>query len=180
MNRNLILLICSVALLQSCLITKQVNLGFVKKRHIDKKADVMSFGATTFFVKPFLNMALEEEDKDIKTIAKSIKGLRFTSIENQADFSKIDQRLTNYLDRKNYEEWVSIQTEGEHIRVNALKKKDKITRVLVGISSQDGDGLYLRLKGKIDLDQMTQAIQNLTENDFKLKKKKGTEVALQE
>lgn len=176
-----LLLIALVALgAQSCIITKHSNMGFVKNRHIDKDAEVFSVSTSIFLAKPFLKNALqdEEESEALKQLVASVRGIKVLTIDNQKDHTKMNAHLNKYLDRKNYQEWLSIQSDGDHVTISAKQnKKEEIKRIILAVNSDDGETVFVRVKGKIDLNAMTKQMETMSTGDFKLKTKKGTEVA---
>lgn len=172
-----LLLIAIIALgTQSCIITKHSNMGFVKNRHIDKDAEVFSVSTSIFLAKPFLKNALqdEEESEALKQLVASVRGIKVLTIDNQKDHTKMNAHINKYLDRKNYQEWLSIQSDGDHVTISAKQnKKEEIKKIILAVNSNDGETVFVRVKGKIDVNAMTKQIETLSTGNFKLKTKKA-------
>lgn len=176
MLRAMILFVLCAVLVSSCVISRHPNMGFVRNSHIDKEAEVFSISASTFIARPIVKNALkdegDEESEAVKNLVSKLRGVRVLVIENQQDYSKINKRLDKYLKKKNYEEWISVISEGDRINISAKMKSNKIKRLLVSVNSSDGESVFVRLKGKFALDDISESIGTLT--DGNLKKKKNT------
>jgi len=166
----------------SCIISRHSNMSFVKNRQIDQDAEVVSISVAAFLAKPFVKKALlEEEDAEdeaaLRLITK-VKGVRVLTIENQKDFSKINTQLQRYLKRKKYEEWMSVSSSEDRVNINAKMRKNTIKKLLLTVSSEDGDGVFIRVKGKFSADDLSNTVNSFSEKG--LKKKKKTEEAVTE
>jgi hypothetical protein len=179
MIRAIVLFALSSVLVSSCVISKHSNMGFVRNAHLDSEAEVFSVSATTFIARPIIKKALMEDgDADSEAVAKlvsQLRGVRVLVVENQKDFIKINKRLDNYLKRKKYEEWMSINSDGDRVNINAKIKSNKIKRLLLTVNSEDGDGVFVRLKGKFSINDILESIGTLTDSGLKMKKKSQKE-----
>lgn len=175
MIRAIILFTLSAILVSSCVISKYSNMGFVKNSHIESDAEVFSVSASTFIARPIVKKALQDdgdsESEAISELVSQLRGIRVLVIENQQDYTKINKRLDKHLKQKNYEEWISVNSDGDRVNINAKMKANKIKRLLIAVSSEDGDGVFVRLKGKFDLNKMLESVGTLTDNGLKMKKK---------
>lgn len=179
MVRAIILFALSSVLVSSCVISKHSNMGFVRNAHIDSEAEVFSVSATTFIARPIVKKALgdeeNEENEAVLKLVSQLRGVRVLVIENQQDFTKINKRLDNYLKRKKYEEWMSVISDGDRVNINAKVRSNKIKRLLLCVSSEDGDGVFVRLKGKFSIDDILESVETLTDSGLKMKKKSKAE-----
>jgi hypothetical protein len=175
MLRITILFLLSTVLLSSCVISRRSNMRFVKNNQIDKEAEVFSISSPLLFARPFIqNALLEDGDEDDMALGKmlgKVRGIRLLTIENNKDYSKINQQLHHYLNRKNYEEWISVHADGSHVQINAKMRKNNIKKLLLTVNSEDGDGVFLRVKGKFSIDDITETVGTLTDSQLKLKTK---------
>lgn len=174
MKKIIFLSALSSLLLSSCVISRHSNMNFVKNAHIDSEAEVFSVSTSAFLSKPFIRKALledgDEDDVVIANLIKKVRGVRVLVIENQKDFTKINTRLDNYLKRKKYEEWMSIISDGDRVKINAKIKSNSIKRLLLTVNSEDGESVFVRVKGKFSIDDLSKTVETLTENGLKKKK----------
>ncbi len=179
MIRAFVLFTLSSILVSSCVISKRSNMSFVRNSQIDSDAEVMSVSVSTFLAKPIVKKALQDDDDEeseaITKLVSSLRGVRVLVIENQSDFTKINKRLDNYLNRKHYEEWVSVVSDGDRVKLNAKVKSNKIKRLMVSVNSTDGESVFVRLKGKFSLDDISESIGTLTDSNLRKKVKKEEE-----
>lgn len=171
MIRTAILVLAGLLSFSSCIISKHSNMGFVKNRQIDKDAEVMAVSVSTLLARPILKNALKEEGEDEKLmkLLTKIRGVKVLTIENQGDFSSINSNVKKYLDRKNYEEWMTINSDEDFVVFHVKKKKEKIKRLFLTVTSQDGDGVFVRLKGKFPLDGIAESFEEISFSGLRLK-----------
>ncbi len=176
MIRTVILFALSSVLVSSCVISRHSNMGFVRNAHIDREAEVFSISASTFIARPIVKNALkdeaDEESEAVMNLVSKLRGVRVLVIENQHDYTKINKHLDSYLKRKKYEEWISVISEGDRINLSAKTRSGKIKRLLISVNSTDGESVFVRLKGKFSLDDISDSIGMLTDNNLKKKKPK--------
>lgn len=184
MIRIIILALLNVVLVSSCVISKHSNMRFVRNKQLDKNAEVFALSASTFIARPIVKKALaKDDDKEseaVKKLVSQLRGVRVLTIENQGDFTNINKRLDSYLKRKKYEEWMAIKSDGDRVHINAKIKSGKIKRLLITVNSDDGDGVFVRLKGKFSIDELLQSINKLTDDGLKIKKVKTEKANKQE
>lgn len=178
MKVKLLYAIMILFLLTSCVISKRSNFGFVKNKWIDKDAEVVSVNASLLFARPFLKGAIEDvENKEtLEKMTKSLRNVKVLAIENQKDNAKIKAAYQKYMNRKNFDEWLSIQTEGDLVEISAKQRSEKIKRLMIAVNTEDGESVFVRLKGKFDLRDLSEAVGNLAEK--KLKDKKGFDLVI--
>lgn len=178
MKRLILLSGMCLIFFSSCIISRHSNMSFVKNRQIDRDAEVVSISVAAFLAKPFVKKALLEdgdsEDEAVLRLITKVKGIRVLTIEDQKDFSKINERLQRYLKRKKYDEWMSVSSNEDHVNINAKMRKDTIKRLLLTISSEDGDGVFIRVKGKFSADDISNTVNSFSEKGLKKKKTEET------
>ncbi|MES2800461.1 MAG: DUF4252 domain-containing protein [Bacteroidota bacterium] len=173
---------CGLLLLSSCIISKHSNMSFVKNRHIDKEAEVMAVSVSTILARPIIKKALSEEGEDIalQKLLTKIGGVKVLTVENQGDFKAINSNVKKYLDRKNYEEWMTINSDEDFVVFHVKMKKEKIKRLFLTVTSDDGDGVFVRLKGKFPVDGIADSFDELSLSGIRLKDKFSMQDSLQE
>ncbi|WP_244960093.1 DUF4252 domain-containing protein [Chryseobacterium koreense] len=168
--KRIILFYLSIILifsLQSCIVSKNPNMGFFDNPYYDyKDAKFVSINVPVWLAKPFVKKALREdgESEEIVAIVKKISKLKVMTIENGnqemvADFSK-------YLTKNNFEEWMTIKKEKETINFQAKQKGDEIRNLLITVAS--GSKLvYVDVRGKFTAEDISRVINFSEKNDMK-------------
>lgn len=181
MKQIIFLFTLSTLLLSSCVISKRSNMSFVRNSHIDSGAEVVSISTSAFLAKPFIKKALledgDEESEAIAKLIKKVKGIKVLVIENQSDYTKINKRLDNHLRRKNYEEWMSVISDGDRVKINAKIRSNKIKRLLLTVNSEDGESVFVRVKGKFSINDISETIGTLADSGLKKIKTQKEETA---
>lgn len=169
--KNLIIISIGIVFLSSCVISKHSNMNFVKNRQIDKDAEVMAVSVSTLLARPIIKNALAEEgeDEQLMKLLTKVRGVKVLTIENQKDFSKINEKVSHYLDKKNYEEWMSINSDEDFVVFHVKKKKENIKRLFLTVTSEDGDGVFVRLKGKFPVDGIAESFDQINLSSLRLK-----------
>ncbi|MFZ4260889.1 DUF4252 domain-containing protein [Sphingobacterium sp. HJSM2_6] len=143
--------------LQSCFIKTRPNMAFVDKKNLSKQSEVVSIKIPSFLLKSFLRKEIREikaEDPMMALALKKIKGLKMMTIEGTKD-DQIHQNFSNYLVKNNFEEMMSLYSNGSKITINALTKKDRIRNVMLGINDGE-DYVFVDLKTDINIDELSQ------------------------
>lgn len=178
MKVKLLSAIMILFLLTSCVVSKRSNFGFVKNKWIDKEAEVVSVNASLLFARPLLKGAIEdaENKEDLEKMTKSLRSVKVLAIENQKDNTKIKDAYQKYMNRKNFDEWLSINAEGNLVEISAKQRAEKIKRLMIAINSEDGESVFVRLKGKFNLNDLSDVLGSMAEK--KLKDKKGFDLVI--
>lgn len=181
MKQTIFLFALSAVLLSSCVISKRSNMSFVRNTHIDSEAELFAVSISAFLAKPFIKKALledgDEESAAIVKLISKVKGIRVLTIENQQDYTKINHHLDRYLKKKNYEEWMSVISDRDQVKINAKIRSNKIKKLLLTVSSEDGESVFVRVKGKFSIDDISETIGTLTGNELKNRKSTKEETA---
>src|SRR5690606_30815604 len=128
--------------------------------------------------RPLLKGAIEdaENKEDLEKMTKSLRSVKVLAIENQKDNTKIKDAYQKYMNRKNFDEWLSINAEGNLVEISAKQRAEKIKRLMIAINSEDGESVFVRLKGKFNLNDLSDALGSMAEK--KLKDKKGFDLVI--
>lgn len=158
------IMIALTATLQSCIVSHRPNMEFVSKR---SGAEVMSINVPTFLAKPFVKKALREdaESEALIPIIKKISSLKVMMISGAEQNMKND--YNNFLQRNNFEEWMSVKKENEVINFHAKQNQDEIRNLMIAVIS-GGEMIYVDMKGKFTADDISKVInfsekKNVTE-----------------
>lgn len=157
-------LTCCIAfliILQSCFVKQRSNMSFLDRSVMGREAEVMSIKVPMFLIKPFLTKALKEEDDEVLHLAiKKIKSVKLTTLSNTKNNNQIRENFINFLKNKDMEEYATIISDGDRVSVNGLMKKDKIKTLMLGVSSDDGEHVFIEVKGNFTMDDLAHAINS--------------------
>ncbi len=163
MKRIIGILVAAVILIgtQSCFVKRGSNMAFVDRSDLSRDAEVVSVSVPGILMKSFIRgeiKELKEEDPMLALALKKIKKIKFMAVEGGQDGERVYKNFSKYLARNNYEEMMSIHSDGARISINTLMKGDKIKKILLGIN-EDGDHVFVDLKTDIDLNELNQLVE---------------------
>lgn len=108
-----------------------------------------------------MTKALKEEDDEVLHLAiKKIKSVKLTTLSNTKNNNQIRENFINFLKNKDMEEYATIISDGDRVSVNGLMKKDKIKTLMLGVSSDDGEHVFIEVKGNFTMDDLAHAINS--------------------
>lgn len=158
---QLIFFIAVILMMQSCYIKPSSNMSFVNRSDVGRDAEIVSVRIPMFLVKPFLRKELQEEDDEMLRLAmKKIKSVKLTTLSNAQNNERIQENFKRFLKNERMEEYVSIISDGERITINGQTNKDKIEKLMLGVSSEDGEHVFIEVKGNFSMDDITQALNS--------------------
>src|SRR5690606_26718426 len=90
--------------------------------------------------------------------------------------SNLYDKFNSYLVKNEFEELMSIYSDGSKISINTKTKGDRIKSVMLGITD-DEDQVFVDLKSDINLDELNQLIEHYesTQQDKKEKEEDPSE-----
>lgn len=171
MNR-FIGIICAAILLinmQSCIVKKGANMDFAKKSNLSQDAEIVSINVPGFLMKTFIRTEikeLQEDDPALALAVKKIKKIQLMTVSNNGKTNLYEQ-FSTYLENNDFDELVSIYSDGAKISINTKTKGDRIKTIMLGITDED-DYVFVDLKSNIDINEL----QNLIEHYQETKKEK--------
>lgn len=157
------LMFCMTILLvsQACYIKHRPNMHFLDRAAIGQEAEVMSMKVPMFLVRPFLAKELQEEEDEMLSLAmKKIKSVKLMTLSNAKDNTQIRKDFRSFLKDKRMEEYASIISDGDRVVVSGLMKKDKVKKLMVGISSDDGEHVFIEIRGAFSMEEVGHAISS--------------------
>lgn|SRR5690606_8064083 len=153
--------IALLIMLQSCYVKQRSNMSFLDRSVMGSEAEVVSVKVPMFLVKPFLTKELMEEDDEMLHLAmKKIKSVKLTALSNAKNNVQIRENFRDFLKKEHMEEYASIISDGDRVTINGLMKKDKIKKLMLGVSSEDGEHVFIEVKGNFTMDEVAQAINS--------------------
>lgn len=150
-----------IFMIQSCYVKQNSNMSFVNRSLAGHDAEIVSIKMPMFLVKPFLRKELEDEDDEMLRLAmKKIKSVKLTTLSNAENNDQITANFKRFLSNERMEEYASIISDGDRVTINGQMKKDKIRKLMLGVSSQDGDHVFIEVKGDFSMDDIARAINS--------------------
>lgn len=151
--------------LQSCYVKQRSNMSFLDRSVVGKEAEVVAVKVPMFLVKPFIAKELKKEDDEMIRLAmKKIKSVKLTALSNAKDNTEIRTRFKDFLRAEQMEEYASVISDGDRVSINGQMKKDKVKKLMLGVSSEDGDHVFIEVKGNFTMDEITHAISSYENN----------------
>ena len=150
-----------IMMMQSCYIKQRSNMSFVDRSVAGREAEIVSIRMPMFLVKPFLKKELQEDDDEMLRLAmRKIKSVKLTTLSNARNSDRIQENYKQFLRDEQMEEYASIISDGDRITINAQTKKDKIKKLMLGVSSQEGEHVFIEVRGNFSMDDIAHALDS--------------------
>ena len=147
-------------LLQSCLIKQGPNMDFLTSSSLDADAEIVSLNVPQLMVKSFIaKEAKASNDKALNALSKNIKGVKVMILNQANNSAVVRQDFRNFLKKEKMEEYASIISGGDRVSINGLIEKDRVTKLMLGISSNGGEHIFVEIKGKFTMKEIADAIE---------------------
>lgn len=153
--------------LQSCIVSQKPRMDFFDKSNYDNEdVKFVTVNVPMFLAKPIVKRALREEgeSEDLINLIKKIGDIKVMTVENGNE--KMVSDYAKYLNKNNYEEWVTIRKEKEVINFQAKQNGEVIRRLLITVASGT-DLVYVDITGKFTADDISQIINYSEKKDVK-------------
>lgn len=166
MNR-FIGIICAAILLinmQSCIVKKGANMDFAKKSNLSQDAEIVSINVPGFLMKTFIRTEikeLQEDDPALALAVKKIKKIQLMTVSNNGKTNLYEQ-FSTYLENNDFDELVSIYSDGAKISINTKTKGDRIKTIMLGIIDEN-DYVFVDLKSNINIIELQNLIEHYQE-----------------
>lgn len=166
MNR-FIGIICAAILLinmQSCIVKKGANMDFAKKSNLSQDAEIVSINVPGFLMKTFIRTEikeLQEDDPALALAVKKIKKIKLMTVSNNGKTNLYEQ-FSTYLENNDFDELVSIYSDGAKISINTKTKGDRIKTIMLGIIDEN-DYVFVDLKSNINIIELQNLIEHYQE-----------------
>ena len=153
------ILLALLALLQSCIVSSKSNMDFLDRESLGKDAQITSVNPPMFLAKPIIKKALREDDDNEEVIAliKKVKKVRvMTVIAPNANYK---DKLARFLQKNNYQEWMTLDSEGQKINISAVNDGDMINRLLIAVDGdKSGEKVFVDVIGKFTPEDISNLI----------------------
>lgn len=137
-----------LALLQSCIVSSSPNMEFLDRESLGKGAQVTAINPPMFLVKPFVKKALREdgESEEVIALIKKVKKVRvMTVIAPNANYQ---EKLNRFFTENKYEEWMTLNSEGQKVNIRAITNGDQINKLLIAVDGdKDGEKVFVDVRG---------------------------------
>lgn len=165
--KRLIGIICAAVVLismQSCFVKRGANMDFARKSDFSKNAEIVSINVPGILMKSFIRgeiKELKEDDPALALAVKKIKKIKLMAVSGDRG-NNLFEKFNTYLVDNNFEELMSIYSDGAKISINTKTKGDKIKTILLGITDED-DHVFVDLKSNIDMNELNTLIEHYQE-----------------
>ena len=160
---NIFLVILTIGILQSCIVSKKPNMEFFSNSGYDfKGAKFTSINVPTALAKSYIKKALREEGESEEAInlVKKTSKIKVLTVENGNQDMFND--YTQYLDNNHYQEWATIQHDGDDINIRVKQDGDIIKNMLITVGSKNKDIVFVDVKGNFTTDDISKMISSVS------------------
>lgn len=135
-------------------------MDFLSSSSLDADAEIVSMNVPQLMVKSFIaKEAKASNDEALKALSKNIKSVKVMILNQASNSAGIRQDFQNFLKKEKMEEYASIINDGDRVSINGLMEKDRVTKLLLGISSHGGEHVFVEIKGKFTMQEIVDAIE---------------------
>lgn len=116
----------------------------------------------------FVNMFVDNKNTDQKELLQTIKDFRIMIFENEIDGKEgetVFQDVNKLLDKRGFEEFMTINKAGSKVIIKAKVKNDLIREMHVLIAGKE-KLIMASLTGKIDMNKAAKTMQDLDFDDY--------------
>jgi len=155
--------------LQSCMVSQnKVHTDFFDNPGFKDNSTFVSINVPTFLAKSYVKQALREdgESQDVIDLVKKIKDVKVLIVESSTTPFKAE--FQKYLDKNDYEEWMSVKQEGNLISLNAQQSKDIIRRMIITVRDDKDETIFVDVTGKFTADDISKIINATEKNQIKI------------
>ncbi|ASW75683.1 hypothetical protein IQ37_06385 [Chryseobacterium piperi] len=156
--KNTFLLVCTIFLLQSCVVSHKPNMDFFSNSDYNfKGAKFESINVPLFLAKPFIKKALREdgENEEMIALVKKISKIKVLTVENGD--KEMLKDYAQYLNNNNYEDWATIKHDGDNVNVRVKQSGETIKNMLITVNS-DKELVFVDVKGSFTPDDISKFI----------------------
>ncbi|MFC5875456.1 protein of unknown function [Chryseobacterium arachidis] len=161
--KNIILIICMLGLMQSCIVSEKPNIAYFSESGRDfKGAKFTSINVPMLLAKPYIRKALREdgESEDVIRLASKVSKIKVMTVENSNP--KLLKDFSDYLLDNHYEDWATIKHEGEQVNIRVKQKTDVIKNMLITVNS-DKEIILVDVKGNFTADDISKMIASASD-----------------
>lgn len=157
--------------LQSCMVSqKKLHTDFFDNPGFKENSTFVSINVPTFLAKSYVKNALREdgESQEVIDLVKKISDVKVLIVESSK--TPVKAEFQKYLDKNNYEEWMSVKQQGNLISLNAKQTDDIIKRMIITVRDDNDETIFVDVKGKFSPDDISKIINATEKNKIKIKR----------
>ncbi len=161
--KTIFVAICTMFLMQSCIVSEKPNMAFFSKSEYDYKgAKFVSINVPLFLAKPYIKKALRDEGENEAVIAlvKKVSKIKVLTVENGN--KKMLKDYASYLNDNNYEDWATIKHDGNNVNIRVKQNGESIKNMLITLNS-DKDLVFVDVKGSFTPDDISRMISQVSD-----------------
>lgn len=162
--KNIFLIVCTIFLMQSCIVSERPNMAYFSDSGNDfKGAKFVSINVPIFLAKPVIKKALREdgrENEEIIQLIKKVSKIKVLTVENGD--RKMLKDFANYLNDNNYEDWATIKHDGENVNIRVKQKGETIKNMLITVNS-DKELVFVDVRGSFTAEDISKMIASATD-----------------
>ena len=134
--------------LTSCVSVNKSNMEFVNSDEFDSKSSMVAVNVPIVLGKPFVVKSLKKDKESAETIAlmKSVKKVKILAMDQSN--GTIIENFETYKKQNGLEELLTINSEGNEVKLIGAQDQDELNRLLLNVKSSDGEMVFIDLKGK--------------------------------
>ncbi|HEY4539034.1 MAG TPA: DUF4252 domain-containing protein [Faecalibacter sp.] len=138
-----------------CVSLHKSNMDFVASQQLRNESSFVAVNLPTGLAKPFIIRTLkkEGESKEVIAFVKNIKKARILTVANASENLRND--FNDYLEANNMEEFLSVNREGDQIKIHARKEDKGLNRLMIRVEDQQGENVFIDVKGKFSEELIT-------------------------
>lgn len=142
------------------------DVDFFDNPRFTSQANVTTLNVPMFLVKPFIKRHLknEGESEEVIELIRKISRVRVMTIENPSQ--EINSDFNSFLQNNRYEDWFSVNSDGEKIHLHARKKGDDIRKLVFSVKSDD-QLVFIDISGLFTAEDLSKLVSNLSEKNTK-------------
>jgi hypothetical protein len=117
----------------------------------------------------FVDNFVKEDQKEEKELLNQMRDLRVMIFEDKIEGKEgksVFDDVNNLLDKRNFEEMMSINKDGSRVTVKIQQRKDIVREMHVLVRGEN-KFFIASLTGRIDLNTISKAMNEINFNDFK-------------
>lgn len=137
---------------------------FAKKLNLSEDAEIVSINVPGILMKTFIRgkiKELKEDDPALALAVKKIKKIKLMAVSGNGS-TNLYEKFNSYLADNDFEELMSIYSDGAKISINTKTKGDKVKNVMLGITDED-DHVFVDLKSDLNLNELNKLIEHYEE-----------------